>query len=205
MFFDFTGALVSFLSTYFFIRLNPNAWLLGILATLINGGLYWYKGIYADMALELIYFLSMVYGWALWQPKKTKKNNPIMRLQHLPPFMWFMLGTTLCCVYISIHYLLSAYTDSTVATLDAITTSLSLVAQWLMCHKIIVTWILWFFADALYAWMYWGKHLPFHTVLMLVYTGMAIIGYFYWARQSQSSTSPAPEKINPPVPNQKPI
>ena len=89
----------------------------------------------------------------------------------------------LCLVFITIHYLLSTLTHSTVAILDAATTSLSLVAQWLMCHKIIATWILWFITDALYATMYLSKSLPFHSILMIVYTGMAITGYLVWARQ----------------------
>jgi nicotinamide mononucleotide transporter len=184
MLFDLTGALISLLSTYFFIRMNNKAWLVGIAATCLNGWLYWRKGIYADMVLEALYFLSMSYGWYQW-------NKPVMNdthdfngsLNYLSPIQWGFLFLLLGIVFILIQYLLQAFTHSTVATLDAATTSLSLVAQWLMCHKIIVTWILWFITDAIYAFMYFHKNLPFHSLLMLIYTGMAITGYLLWARK----------------------
>ena len=199
MFFDLIGALVSLLSTYFFIRLNNKAWPIGMIATILNGWLYWHKGIYADMLLEVFYFLSLCYGWYKWKKNLNQAiANGHSSLAYLKPGQWISLGLLLCLVFISIHYLLQTLTHSTVALLDAATTSLSLVAQWLMCHKIIVTWILWFITDALYATMYLSKNLPFHFMLMLLYTGMAIAGYVVWARRYKTTltSSPQSEMLN---------
>jgi nicotinamide mononucleotide transporter len=99
-----------------------------------------------------------------------------------------------------LRYLLETFTHSTVALLDAATTSLSLVAQWLMCHKIIITWVLWFITDVLYAAMYLSKNLPFHSILMIIYTGMAIAGYLVWARRYKKISSAPPSNsagLNP--------
>ncbi|MFI4919603.1 MAG: nicotinamide riboside transporter PnuC [Legionellales bacterium] len=186
MLFDLIGTLVSLLSTYYFMRLNNKAWPLGMIATVINGGLYWHKGIYADMFLELCYFLSMCYGWHLWQRKhRLDPDNTSHRLSTLTGKQWLLLLLILCCVFVVIHYLLQTLSDSNVAFLDAASTSLSLVAQWLMCHKIIITWLLWFITDTLYAFMYLSKDLPFHCGLMLIYIGMALTGYLLWLRQAQ--------------------
>ena len=184
MLFDLIGALVSLLSTYYFIRLNNKAWPLGIVATILNGWLYWHKGIYADMLLEFFYFLSMCYGWRKWQKQSAQEMaTGQTTLGHLGPLQWVLLCLLLCLIFILIYYLLLTLTHSTVALLDAGTTSLSLVAQWLMCHKIIATWVLWFITDALYASMYLSKNLPFHSILMITYTGMAVAGYLIWARR----------------------
>ncbi|KTD31856.1 Nicotinamide riboside transporter PnuC [Legionella moravica] len=186
MLFDLVGALTSLLSTYFFIRLNNKAWPIGILATILNGWLYWHKGIYADMMLEMGYFLSMCYGWSIWYKQSLIKDNSTQKpLGTLTMTQWLWLMLTLVAVFLFIFYILHNLTHSTVAILDAATTSLSLVAQWLMCHKIIATWVLWFITDALFAVMYLNKNLPFHCVLMLIYTGMAIAGYLVWARKSK--------------------
>lgn len=194
MLFDFISAFVSLLSTYYFIRLDNKAWPIGMIATCLNGWLYWTKGIYADMLLESFYFLSMCYGWYRWQKQASGHGNqnpaPLGKLSFL---QWCTLFMLLVLVFSVIHYLLNTLTNSNVALLDASTTSLSLVAQWLMCHKIIITWVLWFITDALYAFMYLGKNLPFHCVLMFIYTGMAITGYLVWAKRSKSFTD-APRK-----------
>lgn len=194
MLFDLFSSLTSLLSTYYFIRMDSKAWLVGVIATLLNGWLYYQKGIYGDMVLESLYFLSMGYGWTKWRKKGTSNtNNSGLVSGSLRPLQWVSLGLIFCFVFTGIHYLLQAFTHSTVALLDAATTSLSLMAQLLMCHKVIGTWILWFITDALYAAMYLHKNLPFHSILMIVYTVMAIVGYLSWKRRYKKSLTASPE------------
>ena len=179
MFFDLFGTLISLLSTYYFIRMDIKAWPIGLLATCFNGWLYWHKGIYADMSLELVYFLSICYGWHQWSSMQEQKSTSLKRLSTK---QWVIINMLMITLYIVIYNLLISFTHSTVAKLDALTTSLSLIAQGLMCHKVIATWMFWFVADALYAWMYLCKELSFHAILMIAYTGMAVIGYINWVK-----------------------
>jgi nicotinamide mononucleotide transporter len=177
MFFDIFGSLCSLLSTYFFIRINNKAWLVGIIATCVNGWLYWHKGIYADMGLEIFYLLTMAYGWHQWRRGKENAQTNIIFLNAMQ--LGLLLLATMV-LFLLIYYCLINFTHSTVATLDALTTALSITAQWLMCYKVLITWLFWFITDTLYAVMYLNKGLPFHSVLMLVYTGLAIVGYISW-------------------------
>ncbi|ARG97886.1 nicotinamide riboside transporter PnuC [Legionella micdadei] len=179
MMLDLFGAICSLLSTYYFIRLDCKAWLTTLFATCFNGFLYWQKGIYADMLLESFYFFSTCYGWYVWQ----KPTPQLEGIRNLSKKQWHLLLTLLLGCFILISTLLLMFTRSDVVLLDALTTSLSLTAQWLMCYKAIATWIFWLFTDAIYAYMYLHKQLPFHCLLMLVYTGMAGVGYLTWTRQ----------------------
>ncbi|WP_133127119.1 nicotinamide riboside transporter PnuC [Legionella nagasakiensis] len=193
MMYDLIGAIASLLSTYYFIRQNNKAWMIALLATSMNGWLYWQKGIYADMCLESFYFLSAGYGWYHWTTSPKSYENP-KSLTFLTSRQWLHLLTAGSILYAVIFYLLINHSHSTVARLDALTTSLSLIAQWLMCHKVIATWFLWFLADALYAFMYWQKELPFHALLMITYTGLAIVGYIVWLiRYSEGQTMDVPK------------
>lgn len=181
---DLFGALTSLLSTYFFIRLNAKAWPVGLIATCVNGWLYWQKGIYADMGLELFYFVSLCYGWYRWSSQRYRK---VTSIKYLSLMQWFYLSVILLLLYGAIYYLLVTFSHSSIAKLDAMTTALSITAQWLTCHKIMASWVLWFLADILYALMYFYKALPFHTLLALTYTGMAVSGYIYWRKQYHRS------------------
>ncbi len=182
MLYDLIGALLSLLSTYFFVRVDGKAWPIGLLATCFNGWLYWHKGIYADTCLETFYFLSIGYGWYRWSGPQQQQLTLIKRLSTR---QWLCLGIAIFALYIIILKSLTMFSNSSIAKIDALTTALSLAAQWLMCHKIIATWILWFITDALYALMYLHKALTFHTLLMLVYTGIAVSGYVCWLKQSR--------------------
>ncbi len=199
--YDLLGACASLLSTYYFIRVDSKAWPIGLFSTCFNSWLYWKNGIYADMALQSFYFLSICYGWHRWSKQKHLGSTSIKRLSNK---QLLSLCITILGLYALIFNLLMSFSHSTVAKLDALTTSLSLVAQLLMCYKIITTWILWLIADALYALMYWHKTLPFHTLLMLPYTGMAFIGFYQWHKKDRlekmSNLPPLPSNHSPSVP-----
>lgn len=177
MLFDILGAVTSLLSTYFFIRVSNKAWPIGLLAIVMNSYLYWQKGIYADMCLELFYFVSLSYGWYRWV---KQSNQPTLAIRNTTGKEWLWLVLITAILYCSIYYALTTFTHSTIAKLDACTTALSIVGQVLMCHKIMATWVFWFLADACYAYLYLVKNLPYHGLLMVVYTGMAVTGYLHW-------------------------
>ena len=175
---DLLGTSASLLSTWFFIRLNRKAWLMSVIAISLNSVLYWQKGIYADVFLQFIYLGTTVYGWFKWQ---SNKNSPLKVLK-LTLKQWLLLCLAICGLFAIIWKILTSFTESDIAIPDALTAALSLTAQWLMCKKIIATWILWFFTDIIYACLYLQKQIPFHALLMLMYTGMAVMGYYTWVK-----------------------
>ncbi len=184
MLLDSLGSFCSLLATYYFIRLNKKAWIISLGTTLLNGWLYWVKGIYADMTLEGFYFLSACYGWYLWQPSSEKST---INLPQLSKGKGLLLLFVVILLYGVIKTGLSNFTPSDVATLDALTASLSIVAQCLMCYRLRATWLLWLITDAIYAYLYWIKQLPFHSLLMLIYTLLAILGYLNWRKKTHSA------------------
>ncbi|WP_115330421.1 nicotinamide riboside transporter PnuC [Legionella busanensis] len=179
MFLDIFGAITSFLATFYFIRLHSSAWLISLVAISLNSWLYWQKGIYADMVLELFYFITTCYGWFYW--RHTNKNS-YQSILTLNLNQWLLLLIAISALFLTIYFALIYFTNSDIATLDALTTSLSLVGQWLMCYKFIATWLIWFFTDAIYAYLYWQKQIPFHALLMTLYTFMALYGYYSWLK-----------------------
>lgn len=185
MFLDLAGTLFSLLYIYYFIRMDNKVWYVGILASCFNTCAYWKSGIYADMCLEVFYFLFMIYGWYKWQ----HDSNDALTVNRLSITHWILLSLSFILGFILIYLTLISFTLSNVPVIDSLTTTLSLVAQWLMCHKSIVTWIFWFIVDALYFILYLTKNLPFHAFLMIIYTGMAITGYLMWAKTNKESRS----------------
>ncbi|WP_419420418.1 nicotinamide riboside transporter PnuC [Legionella sp. D16C41] len=179
MFLDILGTCLSLLATIYFIRLNSYGWLISLVATSLNSLLYWQKGIYADMLLEIFYFITSCYGWFKW---RQPSDNEHQSIQILKAKQWYILLTIILSLFLSIKFILTFFTNSDVAILDALTTSLSLAGQWLMCYKFIATWIVWLITDALYAYLYLQKNIPFHTLLMIIYTLMALYGYHNWSK-----------------------
>jgi nicotinamide mononucleotide transporter len=189
---DPIGACCSLISTILFVRANKYAWPAGMLATLINLALYLQQGIYGEMSLEIVYFLSCVYGWYLWSGDCSKgpKKKPRREISNLPLKHGSILMVIAVCGIMPMAYFLKHELHSTVPYLDATTTILSLVGQWLTCQKIIESWGMWFVVDSLYIGMYINKGIPFHALKMIFYVGLAVIGYLRWRKMQLRNDKP---------------
>ncbi|KTC65774.1 Nicotinamide riboside transporter PnuC [Legionella adelaidensis] len=191
---DLLGSIASLLSTYLFVRLKPSAWIIGLIAIILNAYLYWDTAIYADMCLEAFYFISTCYGLFLWI--KSEKKSNATKLTTLSPILWCGVFSLLAVIYTAIYFVLSQQTDSTVPHLDAFTTTLSIIAQLLLCYKVLYTWVFWFVADVCYALLYYQKQLPFHMLLTIIYTGVAMTGYITWKRKYSKCGLVTQERTN---------
>lgn len=176
---DISGAFFSFLATVFYVRADFLAWPAGMIATSINMVLYYRTGLYADMGKESIYFLSMFYGWYIWM-----KGGPGESEKAIANLTWALAKKLIAIMIVGtfvLMWILMRWTNSQVPFWDASTTAVSLTAQWLMCQKIIESWILWFIVDLAYVGLYFLKHLPWHGGLFCIYLGLSIVGWWHWS------------------------
>lgn len=187
-YYDFVGALLSVSAAFFYVIEKPIAWPLSAIALPVDIYLYASKALYGDMCLQLGYLCSTLYGWYQWRFGGEKHNGLVVSsisMQHaLLLFAMSVLGFLLA------FFLLSKTEPVLIAFFDALTVILSLCAQWLLCRKLIQTWLVWFMVDVLYIKLYYIKGLYFHSAMTLVYFCLAVSGYIVWRRQLQLLENP---------------
>jgi nicotinamide mononucleotide transporter len=186
---DVIGALLSIISGYFYIKEKPVAFLISLIAIPFDVILDLSIGVYGDLFLQFIYFVLLIYGWHSWRKgSQVEEGLPIvsLSLKHLY-FFGIIAATTVTSIWMCLNH----YTNSEVALLDACVTGLSLMAQWLLCRKIIESWLLWIFVDCLYVSLYAFKLMPFHAFVSLFDAGVCISGYMYLAREYKATTAPS--------------
>lgn len=180
---DCFGTISAFISTWLYARISIFAWPIGLVAMIIDTGLYFKKGIYGDVFLQLIYIITTFYGWWQWLYGGEKRTKlPITSVT--PKAAMTLTGISLIGVAILV-FCLKNYTNSQIPYWDAATTTICLIAQWMMCRKIIQCWVLWFITDASYAILYFYKHIPYHAGLQIIYLVMAVVGYLNWRKFSR--------------------
>lgn len=178
---EFVAVFFGLLSVWF--ARNEN--LLVYPTGLINVGLYVYiclvAKLYADMGINVFYFVMSIYGWYNWGRKdENKKHIPITYCdvkQHILSFLLFAFS------FVFLFYLLKNYTDSTVPLLDSLTTAIFIVGMWLQTLKKIENWIYWIVGDILVIPLFFYKNLALTSVQFLVFLVIAISGYFEWRKK----------------------
>ncbi len=179
---DLLGALLGLLYFYFAVKESLWTWVTGMVMPVIYVIVLYQKGIYADAAMELYYFLAGAYGLIVWRfyGKKTKKE---LAISHAPRRTVLPSILVTLLLWVGIFLVLKNFTDSRVPIIDSFTTALSIVALWMLSRKYVEQWIVWLVVDAISAGLYISKGIPFRAILYATYTVLAIYGYRSWLRK----------------------
>lgn len=185
---EIAGLLLGLLYLYWEFKADRRMWVASLVMTCNSLYVYWRAGLYADFGINVYYLLAAVYGWLLWsfglKRTKEKAELPITRV---PVRQWGGLALAFAAVYALIAYLLLGFTDSTVPYWDALNTSLSIVAMWMMARKWVEQWLVWLVVDAVSVGLYIYKGIEFYAVLYGVYTVFAYIGYRHWLKKMRQA------------------
>lgn len=184
---EIIAALFGVVSVFLSVRQNIWSWPTAI----VNVGLYivvfYETKLYADTGLQVVYVVLNAYGWYHWlYGGKNRTELPVARTGLR---LGLILTGIVAAGAILIGTLLSRNTDAALPYVDALTTSTSLVAQWMMTRKLLENWIVWVAVDVVYIGMYISKSLHVTAVLYFIFLILSAVGYLQW-RRSLASTAP---------------
>ena len=81
---------------------------------------------------------------------------------------------------LDVHFTVLVAVHDAAPFLDALTTVLSLVAQYLLCRKRLENWIVWIVVDAIYVPLYLSRDLDLTALLYALFLVMCIYGLRAW-------------------------
>ncbi len=137
--------------------------------------------LYADCGLQMVYVSISICGWWSWRHGGQNRSElPVTRMKWMQTPLF--AAATFACTG-ALMFLLRHFTDSSVPFWDALTTSMSLVAQYMLARKIIENWLLWMAADVIYVALYVYKGLYLTAVLYVIFFALCVAGFVRWQRQ----------------------
>jgi len=138
--------------------------------------------LYADMGINVFYFVMSVYGWYNW----THKNNGELKereISRLTNNEKVIVVIALGVFFAILYYILSKHTDSNVPVIDSVTTSIFLVGMWLMARKKVENWSFWIVGDLISIPLYAYKGLVLTSVQFILFLILAVMGLITWRRR----------------------
>jgi nicotinamide mononucleotide transporter len=172
---------VFFSILYVILALKESIWCWG--AAAISVTLYIYicytAQLYPETGLQVFYLLMAFYGYYQWN-----KNDSTLQIQqwtttkHLLILLLGALLTFLMGFYFTI------YTNAAMPLVDSFTTVFSVFATYMVTKKVLGNWLYWIVIDAVSVYLYFSRDLHLTSLLFIVYTVIAIFGYFSWLKRN---------------------
>lgn len=152
-------------------------WPVGLVGAVLAGWLLFLTRLYADVALQGLFFVQGVYGWWAW--RRPARELP-MRTLTRREWGWLVVGVAAATSVGGT--LLARLTDAAAPHLDTFLAATSLMANQLLARKIIDNWLLWVLVDVLYVGLYAYKGLWGYAGLYAVFIGLAAVAWAGWRR-----------------------
>lgn len=185
---EYFGVITGLLYLWFEIKQKPQMWLLGGVSSLVYIFVFGFSRIYADMAFNVYNAAISLYGYQAW--RRSLANNEIKSI-HSDVIEYTRLSLQQLLRIISITVLLygvifmalKTFTDSPIPEGDALTTTLSVVATWMLAKRFIEQWICWILVNVISVYLYYTRGLYPTMLLYTFYTFAAISGYVIWKKK----------------------
>jgi len=182
------GSLTGLITVWLAAKNNINTWPFGLVNVSIFFIILDKVDLYADMFLQIYFFIMSVYGWFFWYRQKDviKKISLISNRQRIIALIMMVVMTALLGYLISdIHILFPQLFKKPAAYpyFDAYTTILSVVATIWMARRIIESWVLWILVDIVAVVLYFLKGIKLVSVEYVIFLLMSIYGLIIWIKE----------------------
>ena len=180
-FLEMFAVLFGLISVWYSKRNNVLVFPTGMISTAIFVYLLFKWSLLGDMIINGYFFIMSIYGWYVWSRKKNEAFTPITSLtkkEVIPSVFIFFFS-------VIIVYLVYIYFDmwnSYTAYIDNLTTAIFFVGMWLMANRKIESWFFWILGDVISVPLYLYKGLTFTSLQYLIFTFIAISGYYTWKK-----------------------
>lgn len=182
------GTFFGIVSVYLAARASIHTWSTGIVNVLLFLLIYYQVQLYSDMLLQVYFLVMSIYGWLVWQQRKSKEYATIRSLgkkQQVYLYLGIIISAVLLGLLIAnIHQLFSQFFSKPAAypLADAFTTVMSIMATVLLARKILQSWILWILVDLVSIMLYWHRGIYLVSLEYVLFLIIAIVGLLQWRK-----------------------
>ncbi len=167
---------------YLYLATKENKWcfLFGLISSIIYVYICFEIKLYFDTFINFYYVIMSFVGFLSWN--KTKKDSPA-NINKISLSKFTIFSSIGLLISLGLGFYANKYTDAAFPFIDAFTTIFALIATWMVIKKYLENWIIWIVVDGISIALYYQKSLVFTSFLFLIYTIIAIQGFYKWKRQ----------------------
>jgi nicotinamide mononucleotide transporter len=169
---EIVAAFISFIGVALGVTGKRITWPWWAVSSALYGVLFIQWDLFASAALQLVFIAAAIAGWFGWG-KKGAIPGPLKNSYRIYTAFAIILATLALAPLLDRLGAASTYAD-------AILLFGSIAAQLLMVYEKYETWILWLIVDIGYTALYFNQELYLTSMLYLVFTVVAAVGWRRW-------------------------
>ena len=174
---------VLFSILYVILAAKENIWCWT--AAIISVSLYIYicfnAQLFAETGLQIFYFIMAIVGYYMWNKDDKERIKEWGEIKHL---IIILIGAILT-FFIGFYF--SEYTSAKNPIIDSFTTVFSIIATYMVIKKVLGNWLYWIVIDTVSVYLYFNRDLHLTSLLFVIYTIIAIFGYFSWMKKMKTN------------------
>jgi nicotinamide mononucleotide transporter len=170
-----TGAVAVWLT----VKENVWNWPVGIANSVFYVIVFLHARLFADSSLNVLYVVLGFLGWYWWL--KGGEHRAILHVGRASKASAGVLAGIGVVATAGMTVFLASVHDSA-PFLDALTTVLSLIAEYMLARKLLENWMVWITADVIYIGLYAYRSLYLTAILYALFLAMCIVGFVRWRR-----------------------
>ncbi|MEJ0028744.1 MAG: nicotinamide riboside transporter PnuC [Rhizomicrobium sp.] len=178
---EIIAALLGVANVALLIRRSIWNYPFGLAMVVLYAWVFFDARLYSDAALQGFFFVVQIYGW--WNWLRARDARGLARVEILTDRgRWAWLAAVAVATLAEGWYL-ARHTSDAAPWMDANTTALSVVAQYLLSVRKVENWVLWIVTDVVQIGLYFWKGLYPTTALYAVFLLLSVLGLREWHRQ----------------------
>jgi len=176
---DLSGFATGIICVWLAARANIWNFHWGIANSVILGLVFVQQRLFADTSLQVVFVVLNVRGLMEWRSGHTvTEADPVFRLDRRTHGILLVVTALLTLVLWKVLGLLKG----SAPIIDALVTSLSLTAQWLLNRRMLENWAWWIAVDLISIPLYVSRGLPLIAVLYVVFLLLCVQGHLRWRK-----------------------
>jgi nicotinamide mononucleotide transporter len=178
---EIVAAILGVVNIVLLVRRSIWNYPFGIVMVSLYGVVFFQARLFSDALLQVFFFVVQIYGWWVWYHARDSAGLVKVEVMSASSrLIW--LGVIVAATAMEGWYL-AHYTSDSAPWMDANTTAMSVVAQYLLSIRKIENWILWIVTDVVQIGLYYWKGLYPTTGLYILFLILSSVGLYEWLRE----------------------
>lgn len=178
------GAIIGLIFLFLEYKANVWMWAASIVMAAFYICIFYTTQLYASMAIYIYFLMASIYGWIVWVFRNRDKETGDEIISHAGKRYILPIVLGVVIIFGLIYFILIQFSGNNmfITVGDSLTTSLNIVALWMISRKWVEQWLLVIPANLISCILLFVQHDVMSGCLFLIFFVVSIMGYFKWKR-----------------------